>query len=162
MICLALCFLFTGCSYGMDWFEALLMERSSFSINVSYNAGNLKITWSENPPEINDGFAGYEVYMIPERWNEFGTYEVIAARYDLHPAHFFSLKSELGIRTTRSVTIYVPSSSLEGEGEYYVRLGIITMDSKDKDTYYDAGIPDEYKNHSSLLKISGYKAVYIH
>ena len=165
MICLTICFLFTGCSYGMDMLEGAITDRASFSINASYDSGYLRISWSASPSE--ECFAGYEVYMIPEPWNEFGTYEVIAARYTLYPSssRFFRTMPELGTRSTRYVNIPVSKSDLRyGEGEYYVRFGIIKMDKEDKDDS-EACYPVDsanYINNSSLDKISGYKAVYIY
>ena len=167
MICLIICFSLTGCSYAMDWFEGLIMERASFSISADYDpipaTNNLHIKWSESPSA--KGFAGYEVYMIPEPWNEHGTYEVIAARYDLYPSssHFFQQISGLGSSITKDVYITVSPSDLQGPGEYYVRVGIIRMEKKDSknDIYYDATISSEYKDHSDLESISGYKPVYI-
>ena len=164
MMCLTICFLLIGCSYAMDRFEGLMTERSGFSINTDYKAGRLEISWSEEPSDKD--FAGYEVYMIPEPWNEYGTYEVIAARYNLHPVHFFCndiiLMSRLGSRSTKYVSIPVLPSQLKGEGEYYVRVGIITMD-QDSNTKnpYPVNEPN-YKQHSSLESISGYKPVYIY
>ena len=155
----------------MDWFEALIMERATFSIDVSFEkvsptSGNLKVSWSENPSN-NDSFAGYEIYMVLQPWNEYGTYEVIAARYNLYSSsHFFNLNSSLGIASTKSITIPVSSSDLDdklgGPGEYYVRVGIIAMEKKDKDSYYSASNPIEYEEHSSLEKISGYTPVDIY
>ncbi|MCL2025860.1 MAG: hypothetical protein FWG92_03540 [Leptospirales bacterium] len=166
IICLAICFLVTGCSYGMDWLEAALMERASFSIDVSYNSGNLTVSWSESPSD-DKSFGGYEIYMILQPWNEFGTYEVIAARHSLYSSssHFFRHDIFLGNSSQKSITIPVTmsdlTSKLGGKGEYYVRVGIIAMDKKDKETYYSATIPYDYNNYSSIDKISGYKAVYI-
>jgi hypothetical protein len=164
MICLTICFLLTGCSYGMDTLEGIMTNRSDFSINVSYDSTtkNLKISWSESPS--TEGFGGYEVYMISEPWNEFGTYEVIAARYNLYPSslYFFITKIELGSPTTKNVEIDV--SSLVNPGfrdEYYVRLGIIKMKKDDSDNYYPVNMTN-YINYSSLDKISGYKAADIY
>ena len=164
MIFLTICFLLTGCSYGMDMIERSMTDRASFSIDASYNSGQLTIKWSESPSA--EGFGGYEVYIIPEAWNEYGTYEVIAARHYLYTLPFFS-NSTLGDPATRSVSFSISKSDLDGKGgEYYVRLGIIKMNVKDSNTepktYYDKSNSSEYINHSSIDKISGYKAVYIY
>jgi hypothetical protein len=166
ILCLSICFLFTGCSYGMDMLERSMTNRADFSINVSYNSGTkiLEISWSESPS--TESFAGYEVYMIMEPWNEYGTYEVIAARYDLYPpssSHFFIQKSELENLTTKNVQINV--STLINPGfryEYYVRLGIIKKRKDENDDYYPINNQSDYINHTSLDKISGYKAVSIY
>jgi len=160
MICLTICLLFTGCSYTMDWFETLMTDRADFSIDVSYKSGKLSISWSEDPS--GKDFAGYEVYMIPEPWNEYGVYEVIAAQYKLYSSsHFFYSRIFLGSSSTKKVKIPVSASQLKGPGEYYVRVGIIKMnyDSNTKKPYPVNEL--NYKNHSDLDRISGYKAVYI-
>ncbi|MCL2155966.1 MAG: hypothetical protein FWH53_09905 [Leptospirales bacterium] len=163
MIYLIICFLLTGCSYEMDMVERAITDRASFSIDADYNkySNTLTISWSVIPSE--EGFGGYEVYIIPEAWNEFGTYEVIAARHTLS-SKCQSIYS-LGTRTIRSVNITVDPSNLDGEGEYYVRLGIVKMAVKDSDAdpkiYYIGSDSDDYNKHSSVDKISGYKAVYI-
>jgi len=146
----------------MDMIERAMTNRADFSIDASYYSGKLKISWSENPSA--EGFAGYEVYIIPERWNEYGTYEVITAPYKISTAPFFfwnsAIETLLKNRLTKSVEIPVSTSSLNGEGEYYVRLGIIKMKKDDDDEYYIVN-ETNYKSHSTLDKISGYKPVYI-
>ena len=166
MICLTAIFLLTGCSYGMDMLERAITDRASFSINAAYDSGNLKISWSESPS--SDCFAGYEVYIIPEPWNEYGTYEVMAARYTISSAPFFDttpgVLDLLGKPETKSVNINVsPFVNPNGyRDEYYVRLGIIKMYKDDSDECIKPDSRDKYIRHSSLDKISGYKAVSIY
>ena len=167
MIFLIICFLLTGCSYGMDMIEGAITERASFSINASYQSGQLTISWSESPPAPDKGFGGYEVYIIPEAWNEYGTYEVIAARHNLFSPNFCYVSGfVLGNSNTRSVSFPLSKFDLDGKGgEYYVRLGIIKMYVEDSDAdpkkYYDGSNYIEYINYSTIDKISGYKVVYI-
>jgi hypothetical protein len=169
IIAAALCL--TGCSYIMDSLDrAIGAQSSSFSINASYtpgSPGHLDVSWGNQ--EVDDKeFGGYEVYMILEPWDEFGTYHVIAARHQLVPvfgSDFFVKLTSLGNRGTHSESIYVSPAQLGGTGEYYVRVGVITMDERDKNSgggYYSDSFKPDYDDHSSIHSISGYKAVYIH
>ena len=164
IIFLTICFLSIGCSYVMDSFEGAIMNRASFSIDAYYDesAGLLNISWTETVSG-EEGFAGYEVYMILEPWNEFGTYEVIAARFNLQTSssRFFQTIGSLGSSDTNSVRINVSPTYLNGEGEYYVRLGFIQIGKDENDNYRTVNRYN-YINYSSLSKISGYQAVYIH
>jgi hypothetical protein len=158
---LIICFTITGCSYSMDMLEGSLTNRANFSIAASYDEDEniLDISWTKSVSE--EGFAGYEIYMILEPWNEFGTYEVIAASFDINPSgHFFRRIGSLGVRDTRSVSIRVTPQDLNGEGEYHVRLGIIKMAKDENDEYYPVTY-NNYIRHSRLGSRSGYKTVYI-
>ena len=162
IICLTLCFLLAGCSYTMDFFESVIMSRAGFSISASYDksTNSLNIAWSENANQ--DSFAGFEVYMIPQPWNEFGTYEVIAAPYNIQSSpRFFREISSLSSSYTKDVSITVSPSDLNGEGEYYVRLGIIGRGMDEDGNYYIMNT-DNYEKHTSISQISGYQPVYIH
>ena len=165
ILCLIMCFLITGCSYVMNSLEEGLTSRAGFSINVSYDKSTnyLNISWPGTTTE--EGFAGYEIYMIPTPWNEFGTYDVIAAHYDIQSStRFFRRISSLGDIASRTASIRMTSADLEGEGEYYVRVGIIKM-TKDKDSEDNEYYPVTFTNyieHSVLSSISGYRPVYIY
>jgi hypothetical protein len=156
----------------MDSIEGAITGRASFSINVYYekSAGSLNVSWTESiVGDDIESFAGYEVYIIPKPWDEFGTYELVAAPYDISSSRFFRTIGSLGLYYTKFVSIAVPLSSLNGEGEYYVRLGIIKREKekvKDEDgnetyRYYPMNRYN-YENHTFLSRISGYQPVYIY
>jgi len=155
--------LITGCSYVTETLEKDGSTRAKFSIKASYDASTNYLTISWSPKEVGERFAGYEVYMILEPWNEFGTYQVIAACYNINPkAHFFREISWLGSPYITSVQIPVTPEDLNGEGEYYVRLGIISITSKDKDGNYYPSTFENYVKYSRSTSISGYQAVHIY
>jgi len=165
IICLLIiCFLITGCSYVMDSVEGILTNRASFSINAFYvkEDGTLLISWTESlTGESLESFAGYEVYIITKPWDEFGTYELLAAPYNISPQSFFRVVGALGSPYTRTAVIPVLPSDLNGDGEYYVRLGIIKRKKDEDDNYYVMNV-ENYRIYTSLSRISGYQPVSIY
>ena len=164
IIFLMMCFSITGCSYVMDSVEGGLTGRASFSINASYmeKDGTLLISWTKSITGENvESFAGYEVYIITKPWDEFGTYELLAAPYNISPQSFFRVVNALGFPHTQTAVIPVLPSDLNGVGEYYVRVGIIKRKKDEDDNYYVMNV-DNYKKYTFLSSVSGYQAVYIY
>ena len=155
----ALCLLLSSCSYLAEFTSKFGETVSSFSIDASYDSMTEKLTvsWKEVPSE--DGFAGYEVYISERRWDEFGTFVVIAAKVltpPLSSRSYFTQISSLGIKTTKSVVLTISPLQLNGPGEYYVKVAVIQYkydsDTKTYDTTY---------SKSSISAISGNEAVYL-
>ena len=152
-----------ACSYGMDMLEGAITERASFSINASYSTSTdtLSVSWDETGS--GSDFAGFEVYMTTDAWDEYGDYTVIAARINLSdtsfPSSWITFNSSLDpYDSSANITVHSPPE----EGEYYVRVGMIKFDEiedSDPKAYY--GVAD-YDDHSYVDRISGYETVYIY
>ncbi len=164
-----------SCSYGIDMLEGALTERASFSIEAEHDgASTLTVSWEETAPEH---FAGWEIYMTIEPWNEYSEYKVIAASeytaLSLPSWITFNDNSSLAADSSRgaSISVEVPSDP-DMRGEYYVRAAIITFDEKPEDEWSDPETPeyygdgenpryDDYVNHTSVDSVSGFCPVMI-
>ncbi len=170
----------SGCSYVSDAVEGAITNRSSFSINASYNsaAQEVTVTWDETG---GGNFAGYEIYITEEQDNEYAGYVLIESRW----------RDELGGLTGGSneglnfnspgsyvhdVSGIVSNSFPNGPGTYFYRVGIIEWDEdlEDRTTDngynppYSSGTPlaydteGNYNSHTDIDEISGFVQVEIY
>jgi len=157
-----------GCSYGMDALEGAITERASFSIDAFFNSPDtVEVSWSELP---DAHFAGYEVYMTTRAWDEYGSYELVAAKYLINnDIPSWITFEQLGDYPTNADITVNPTDADFYPGEYYVRVGLVYYDEKPEDERSDPEVPEwygdgeaDYVHHSTLKKVSGYDYIYIY
>ncbi len=163
----------TGCSYVVDAIEGAIMNRSSFSIEASYNGGFVDISWDESGG--GEAFAGWEIYMTKEPDDEYAGYAVVAARYDLEPLNVnigesstitFVDDAVLALGAANSFSLNVGGINPGDAGVYFFRVGKIHWDEEDQDKRDDdfptwASDEGYYEGETNIGAISGQARVEI-
>lgn len=154
----------TGCSYVSDSIESAITERSSFSIDATYNGVNtVTITWDKTDSSSN--FAGIEIYRTKYRDDEYSDYELIMSKYRNRTGGAGDGSLGSGSTTSFSDTDLPPS---DGNGVYFYRVGFIHWDEDPGDRtnsngYFPAETDNEsnYNSNTDIDSISGYSRVVI-
>lgn len=155
----------SSCSYIADYIEGELTDRSSFSISAQYiNGVGVIILWHTDI-DIHS-FAGYEIYMTEQPYNEFSSLCAVGAGFDIINTPFFIKQDDL-LNPATNIFIHDQAHLPVSPGIYFYRVAIIAWETHDYDGNGEKDsrptVPDEilYKTFTYINKISSSAMVLI-